>query len=754
MSNNNKRRHYVTEVVEENPRCLLVYPKKTRFTERFTEEISKTHTIYHNTTLGDDYTKYDLVVFLGLVPDLNDFSKNQKIWLVLFNQKELYENTKTRLEKTHLKYKIVNLGKTDRTIKELVAQIIYKSPSYYSFDFAPVVHHQPWVSPYSDPKKSLWLSLRVVVGIVLFLNLLFGVSFVGQLLMMANLLHSGLKDTKTLQYKISLLEQTNKLNIALSNVPKNTLFWLPTTDNLLEFVHTADSTTQLISLSSKLLENLTATTGLITKQNKDGAEVAETKLRIKQLQQQTTLFNNNYYQTISLWEKTPVPFFNTKKQQLLVKAHDFEEYLAIADKLVNKLPELLGAKGEKRYLILFMNNMELRPGGGFIGSLAQARFSEYSLKELHVYDVYTLDGQLRAHIDPPEAIAKYLHQPHWFLRDSNFSADFSVNAREALKFIKLEADWQDFDGVLGITMSAVQKTLALFPDFYLPDYHEKITSDNFFIKAQSYSEGQFFPGSHQKKNFLEEVFNTLLLKLQQGNYDRWQMAQLVREVFEEKQMVVYFQNPTLQETFDELFWTGRVVSADCNFQQGCFSDFVYVVDANLGVNKANFYIQRTMRLNTSVSAKLKVSDALSLDYYNESSPNVFPGGAYNNYIQIYLPKNTVINSVLVSGQPAVNYDVATELGLRKLGLLVNVPEGGKTNVVVKYDFLDPLKNNQQYQLIVQKQIGSINNDLIWQMELPPTLSLLQSNFTPIVSSTGFVYNTFLQKDRILIVDFK
>lgn len=739
-------------MVKEQPKCLLVYNQVNRFIEVFEKKISQTHTVYQTSSLEEKWKDFDLVVFFGLLPNLKELKAVKKVFFIFFNQKDDYLKAQRWLKHYHPAFKVVNLGKSNRTITELVETVIFKTPTPYYFNFS----QRPVAKPVftSDPQKNLWLSLKIVFFTVFIFNFLFLLIFAGQIWLLFDLYKNRQASLPVLKHKIQIIKHIAGLSRGLFEVPKNTLFWLPGIETYLGIYHSVDKTNQLLVDSSELLENLTKTTTLLTKKNKQDFELAEIKLRVEKIKKQLKKLNNSYYQTISSWQQTNIPFFNTKKQTLLGQAQHAEEYLLVAGKVADKLPTLLGAKEPKQYLVLFMNNMELRPGGGFIGSLATIKVYKYSLKEIRVYDVYSLDGQLRTHLDPPAAIARYLNQPHWFLRDSNFSPDFTINAKEALKFVKIETEWQDFDAVFGITLTTVQRLLDLFPSFYVSDYNDTVNADNFFIKAQSYAEKDFFPGSYGKKDFLQSVFQTLLLKLEQGDYDNWRLIFLVRDLFQEKFMVAYFKNEALQQTFDELFWTGRVVSTECNFKTNCFSDYVYVVDANLGVNKANFFVQRTIRLNTIVGVNRKVRNILALDYYNQSVSDVFPGGTYKNYVQIYLPKNTVINRLLVGGSLAQEYDVETELGLRKVGLFVEVGPGANTNVTVDYDFLDSLQAQQQYQLIVQKQIGSINNDLVWSVKLPSGVSLGQSNFTPIVQSGGFVYNTFLQQDRILIVDFK
>jgi hypothetical protein len=371
-----------------------------------------------------------------------------------------------------------------------------------------------------------------------------------------------------------------------------------------------------------------------------------------------------------------------------------------------------------------------------------------------VYDVYTLDGQLKTHIDPPTPIRKYLNQPHWFLRDSNFSPDFSENAKNALKFVKYEVGWDDFDGVFGITLTAVQKIIDAFPDLYVGDYDETVTADNFFMKAQTYTEKEFFPGSHGKKNFLEAVLRSLLVRMESGDFDYWSLSQKAVMTLDEKLATLYFGDVEIESFFDNLFWTGRMVEADCSHENNCFLDYLLLADANLGVNKANFFVQRSVRLSTNINKTGKVTNNLVVDYTNESVSDVFPGGVYKNYFQIYLPKMVRVERVLISGNET-EFDQSLENGYRKVGLLLMVPPQSTRSVRVVYSFTNEIKNkDQQYQLVVQKQIGSINTDFVFEMSFPGNITFLQTNFEPIVDRSGFVYNTYLQRDRILLVDLK
>src|SRR5258708_31859868 len=68
--------------------------------------------------------------------------------------------------------------------------------------------------------------------------------------------------------------------------------------------------------------------------------------------------------------------------------------------LIKIVPELLGMNGKKTYLLLFQNNTELRPGGGFIGAYGLVSFDKAKMGQITIHNTYDADGQLKKHIEP------------------------------------------------------------------------------------------------------------------------------------------------------------------------------------------------------------------------------------------------------------------------------------------------------------------------------------------------------------------
>ncbi len=746
------KRRFIVEVVEEKKTALFVFIHENKLTRAIRTVLQNEHIIYEHSGGPDNTTEphkeYDVGIFVGYFPEEKLLFQCKIPIVIIINNELLFLQKKKWCEKKLTQYKIINLGKTDRTIQDLVHFILFKTPIPYAFSFSKQIRPHPYSSPFVlTPKQALkWVSLYFLSCIIA-LNIIFFIFFIIEgffFSQLSKINRSSVPIIKAKLLELSIIDRATSLFVV---VPKNTLFWVPGIDYVLQLQIAFQKTTGLGIKGSDLFEEYQALSHLFLRPQKTKNESDEIVLRLSKIKKTLGDFGDLYYDAVGQWKKT-----NIKKAVDILEP--LSDYISLVRQITTELPDLLGGKGTRRYLFLFMNNMELRPGGGFIGSLGVMEFSHFSLTSLRIYDVYSLDGQLKLHYDPPAAIRTYLDQPHLFVRDAAFSPDFGASVVEIERLIQAEVGWDRFDGVIGVTLSAVQKLIGVFPDFYVSSYDEWLTPDNFFIKAQEYAETGFFPGSHGKRNFLESVVRTAQTKLEEGDYNFISLVMTIGTVFDEKLAAVRFSKESVQSSFDELFWTGRVIKPGCNTGTSCFFDYVQVVDANLGVNKANFFVQRSVRLATSIDRDRHVSNSLTILYQNNSIERVFPGGRYKNYLQVYLPQETLIRKVAIDGEPVLDYVEDTDLGFKRIGFLAEVPIGSSRSVTIQYDFTNTLGKEKEYQLIVQKQIGLLNNDFIYQMHVAPPLGVLTTNFTPVVRKTDFVYNTFLEKDRLLLIKFK
>jgi len=416
--------------------------------------------------------------------------------------------------------------------------------------------------------------------------------------------------------------------------------------------------------------------------------------------------------------------------------------------------DVLFARGtEKRYLLLFANNMELRPGGGFIGSYAIMKVADYTVQDIQVFDVYDADGQLTTRIEPPTPISEYLNQPFWYLRDSAFTGDFPQDFVQAETFLGIEMNEAPFDGGLLITTSGVKYLLSALDSLYIPDFQETITADNFYLKAQLHAESEFFPGSTQKKSFLGNVFDQIIFALPDS--DPQKILDKTKDALDQKQLVLYSRDAQIQALFEEQFWAGSKLEPTCTVPTApnCIADYLYSLDANLGVNKANFFIQRPTDLNVHIDEKGTITNTLKVRYINDSHEGVFPGGTYKNYAQILLPPNAQIQSVKVDGVAVSPLD-ETNFTYKTVGFYLEIEPQQTREVRVTYRLPTTIVNGAGlYQLILQKQIGSPNYDFSFTIGLPSNMRITRHNLSPLAEGNEILYNTSVSSDKIFLIEY-
>ncbi|MBI2029964.1 DUF4012 domain-containing protein, partial [Candidatus Gottesmanbacteria bacterium] len=388
-------------------------------------------------------------------------------------------------------------------------------------------------------------------------------------------------------------------------------------------------------------------------------EVEKLDIDIKHLTTQVTALRETDSKLFS--------FFNIKP-----RINEAEKYLEninnvlhLSTRFVHIMPSLLGYNSPKTFLILFQNNAELRPTGGFIGSFGWVTFSQGRLVEFKTEDVYTADGQLKGHVPPPEAIAKYLAQENWYLRDSNFDPDFSISAQQAEWFLKHEMNLT-FDGVIALDLQSVQELLRGMDGIYIPDYNQTITADNLFLETQSISELGFFPGSTQKRDFIGSLTRSIFIKMTSGEIEWGKMLAALKTSLDEKHVLFYLHDENGQELIEEAGWGGRLASVP--------DDYLMIVEANLGINKSNFLVDRSIDLSITKKAGI-LEHNLSTTYVNESKESTYPGGQYFSYTRLLIPQSAQLDSIKVGSKLLAKEDIKEEIYQDKkmIGFPMTIP---------------------------------------------------------------------------------
>lgn len=410
---------------------------------------------------------------------------------------------------------------------------------------------------------------------------------------------------------------------------------------------------------------------------------------------------------------------------------------------------LFGFEEEKTYLILFQDNTQLRPTGGFISFYGLLTVKNGNVKNFSTHDVYETDRKLKGHVEPPFPLRRYAQQQHWYLKDSNFDIDFVKSASKSAFFLSLETG-KKVDGVLGIDVSFAKNLISAIGPIYLADYKQLVDKNNLFKLTQMYIEKDLFPGLRQKRDFLSSLYGAILLDFsQKKNLQYLSLAKVVSDSMLQKHLLFAFADSSIQDFFTVNNWSSNLSLWDKRQdRQDTINDFIGINEANLGGNNANYNIQRKVSQNITLDNKGKVFGELSILYDNTSSRSLL-NSDYKNYLRIILEDDAEVSMISVDNvkqsivkaitdpkiYEAKNFvlpkglevDKTQEEGKTVYGFLVNIKSGKTQTITVKYSLDKKVSLNRHlvfYNLRFFKQPGTDEYPFDFSLSYPASINVV------------------------------
>jgi hypothetical protein len=385
-------------------------------------------------------------------------------------------------------------------------------------------------------------------------------------------------------------------------------------------------------------------------------------------------------------------------------------------------------EGNKNVLVLFENNNELRAGGGFIGTYGDLNINDGNISKINVSSIYDIDNQLTQNIQPPTPLLAV--NPNWYMRDSNWFADFPLSAEKAGDFYEKEGG-ETPDLVIAMTPNLIIDLLKITGPITLPDYGVTLNSDNFVEETQAVTTMSNDLPTNDPKQLLADLIPILLQDLSHSPASAWpQIIQSLQDNLNNKQIVIYSRDSGLENQIKQFNWAGALNGTD--------RDYLSVISSNLGATKTDLYMDQQINLTTTVADDGTVTNEVDLTRTNTLP--VLPDTFNDSFIRVYVP----LGSKLVSNigfdyrpldyQSGKNYqtdpdvynweknsvkDVVTgtyigqESGKTFFGNWLNVDGGQTRTVKLVYQLPFKLNDIDKYSLLLQKQIGSTNANFNW-----------------------------------------
>ena len=288
----------------------------------------------------------------------------------------------------------------------------------------------------------------------------------------------------------------------------------------------------------------------------------------------------------------------SKVSETIAKLNYFLEF---ARPLVNALPEipnLLGDKTPRRYLLLFQNSDEIRPTGGFIGSVGILDLNDGFVAKFEIKDVYEIDGQLAEHLDPPEGFGFITGS--WGLRDANYHADFPTTA-DAASFLFEKAGFGSVDGVAAVNSTLLAKIAALAGGIEIDRLGGEIGAEDLNLVLEIIVESKA-DGASAPKKVLTEIWGELKNEL--AEISERDLFALALDAVREKEIQFSSANPELAKIATATGLANEMRSID--------GDYLFVVNTSLSGNKSDKFCENEIAHSTTISENGEAIDELRI----------------------------------------------------------------------------------------------------------------------------------------------
>lgn len=351
---------------------------------------------------------------------------------------------------------------------------------------------------------------------------------------------------------------------------------------------------------------------------------------------------------------------------------------------------------EKTFLVLFQNNMEIRPGGGFIGSFGIIKIKDGHVSQMQIHDTGNFDGRIADTVKPPYPMEQTLKIKSWKLRDSNYSPDFIVNAKKAEEFYYMGKGEEKFDGIIGITSNVLTSFLKATGPVEIEGYPGTYGDENAVLTLEyqvekGYAEQNIPRG--ERKSVMDILAKEVMSKVETlDTKQKFQLSQILLEDLDRKDIQLYFKDQDIQNRIAQVNWGGTM---DVEWDR----DYLMVVDANLGAWKSDYYIQRSMDYTVDLSGEIPQA-VLKITYAHTATQRDYMTKDYLSYLRIYVPQNSWLTDLKNANDPRFG----EESGRKYFGFFVYVPMGQTKTIEISYTLPKEIKNSE-YDLKIQKQAG-------------------------------------------------
>ena len=427
------------------------------------------------------------------------------------------------------------------------------------------------------------------------------------------------------------------------------------------------------------------------------------------------------------------------------KARETDEVLAKAEAGFEVLPGMLGADGPRMYMFGMQNSAEQRgPGGALLQfKLMQIVDGKPELLKAEGGTIYNIDRD-RQQISIP------LPEDAWYVRgipdaqrfgNANWSPDWPLSAQLTLDYAQAsDPDFPDVDGAFAVDPVLMQKLMPGVGQFHTQPKNMYITA-NRVLHLLIYKAYASYPIPKYRRARLSEVVDNFYEHMVKPKHPT-ELAQGFGDALAEKHMQMWFSDPKEQAFAELMNWDGAIEPARR-------SDYLFVVEQNVGGNKLDYFADNTITYNVqfdgddaAVSTSTKVENRVFLPQpiypMGDSGKSIATNGFHRPMLNVYVPQTAELRLAGVEGtrldnsppglvtwpaddRPAEHF----ERGKKVWSTTLEIPPGEAGSFELGYvvpDVVRTVEGRKVYTLTIQRQPRVRPDRLVIGITLPEGVS--------------------------------
>jgi hypothetical protein len=380
-------------------------------------------------------------------------------------------------------------------------------------------------------------------------------------------------------------------------------------------------------------------------------------------------------------------------------------------------PAALGGQHPVTYLLLFANPAELRPAGGLVSAAGTVTFDRGTATALEVHPDGFYNPYPAHTFEIPYPLTRYLTfvEPSAELNEANWDPDFPSSAQFSQQIFEAATN-RTVDGTISVDPYAIAAILSVTGPITVGSYGE-FNSGNFFSKLDFIVNVSKQPGSG--KQALGPIAQAVVQKVLGLPLTSWpKLAAVYQAEAGGRHIQTYFVDTSLAAAAATAHYDGAILQPK--------SDYLMMVDGNVGATKGDFYVHKSQTLKVEVKASGHALHQLDLNYAlppavdaTDTALNPY-GGSYGDYFRVYLPESAQVThfAVLLDGKDTgTTIDhVGFEHGKQSVGAYFKLPRGHQ--VTVSMEYVVELGAARIYTLHAQKQAGIPSRPLDVEVSYP------------------------------------